>query len=248
MADIVLPATTFLEHDDFYKAGGHSYLQIAPKVIEPYAQARSNHEVICALAERLGADHAGFRMSAWELIDATLEASGLPDAETLKARRWHDCQPDFETSHFLNGFGTPDSRFRFAPDWGSIEVIGGGPSLSAEIMPKLPDHMAVIEESDEEHPIPLDHAAVARLSQFELYSDPHVGRTSRAADGFCSPCESRTARHCRRCDCDNRQPSRRGIATRPLVRWNATGRVGGRRSLAQCDLRGRRGDQCVDRR
>ena len=155
MADIVLPATTFLEHDDFYKAGGHSYLQIAPKVIEPYAQARSNHEVICGLAERLGADHAGFRMSAWELIDATLEASGLPDAETLKARRWHDCQPDFETSHFLNGFGTPDGRFRFAPDWGSIEVVGGGPSLSAEIMPKLPDHMAVIEESDEEHPFRL---------------------------------------------------------------------------------------------
>ena len=155
MADIVLPATTFLEHDDFYKAGGHSYLQIAPKVIEPYAQARSNHEVICALAERLGADHAGFRMSAWELIDATLEASGLPDVETLKARRWHDCQPDFETSHFLNGFGTPDGRFRFAPDWGSIEVVGGGPSLSAEIMPKLPDHMAVIEESDEEHPFRL---------------------------------------------------------------------------------------------
>ena len=155
MADIVLPATTFLEHDDLYKAGGHSYLQIAPKVIEPFAQARSNHEVICAIAERLGADHPGFRMSAWDLIDATLKASGLPDAEALKAQRWHDCQPDFETSHFLNGFGTPDGRFHFAPDWGSIDVVGGGPSLSAEIMPKLPDHMAVIEESDAERPFRL---------------------------------------------------------------------------------------------
>ena len=187
-------------------------------------------------------------MSAWELIDATLEASGLPDAETLKARRWHDCQPDFETSHFLNGFGTPDGRFRFAPDWGSIEVVGGGPSLSAEIMPKLPDHMAVIEESDEEHPFRLITPPSRAFLNSSFTQTPTSVATSRAADGFCSPCESRTARHCRRCDCDNRQPSRRGIASRPLVRWNATGRVGGRRSLAQCDLRGRRGDQCVDRR
>ena len=29
MADIVLPATTFLEHDDFYTAGAHTYLQLA---------------------------------------------------------------------------------------------------------------------------------------------------------------------------------------------------------------------------
>ena len=29
MADIVLPATTFLEHDDFYTAGGHTYLQLS---------------------------------------------------------------------------------------------------------------------------------------------------------------------------------------------------------------------------
>ena len=31
MADIVLPATTFLEHDDIYTAGAHTFLQIAPR-------------------------------------------------------------------------------------------------------------------------------------------------------------------------------------------------------------------------
>ena len=61
LADIVLPATTFLEHDDMYRAGGHSFFQVTRKVIEPYAQARENHYVICELAKRLGAKHRGFR-------------------------------------------------------------------------------------------------------------------------------------------------------------------------------------------
>ena len=39
MADIVLPATTFLEHDDIYTAGGHTYLQMSRAVLPPYADA-----------------------------------------------------------------------------------------------------------------------------------------------------------------------------------------------------------------
>src|SRR5208282_3479774 len=49
-ADIVLPATMFLEHDDLYTGGGHQYLQFGPKAIEPPQGCRSNHEVIVALA------------------------------------------------------------------------------------------------------------------------------------------------------------------------------------------------------
>src|SRR5208283_525659 len=75
-ADIVLPATMFLEHDDIYTAGAHQFLQFAPKAIEPPQGCRSNHEVICALAHRLGAAHRGFEMSPCEIIDETLRASG----------------------------------------------------------------------------------------------------------------------------------------------------------------------------
>ena len=112
MADIVLPATTFLEHDDLYTAGGHTHLQLARQVIEPLGESRSNHQVICALAERLGAQHPGFELSAWELIDATLRQSGKPDAAALAGQHWLDCSLPFETAHFLNGFATPDG---FAP-------------------------------------------------------------------------------------------------------------------------------------
>jgi anaerobic selenocysteine-containing dehydrogenase len=145
MADIVLPATTFLEHDDIYTAGGHSFLQVARKAVEPYAEARPNHFVICALARRLGAEHPGFRMSEWELIDHMLAASGLPDAATIVAKGGHDMAPPFETAHFLDGFGHADRRFHFKADWAKI-----GPSYA--LLPALPDHVAVIEESDAEHP------------------------------------------------------------------------------------------------
>ncbi|MFP6745702.1 MAG: molybdopterin-dependent oxidoreductase, partial [Alphaproteobacteria bacterium] len=77
MADIVLPATTFLEHDDIYQASAHSEVQIGPQAIEPYAQSRSNHEVLCALAARLGAEHRGFTMTAWDIMDETLRATGM---------------------------------------------------------------------------------------------------------------------------------------------------------------------------
>src|SRR5262249_199649 len=64
-ADIVLPATMFLEHDDFYTASGHSYFQVTKKVIEAPGECRENHYVICELAKRLGAQHRGFDMTAW---------------------------------------------------------------------------------------------------------------------------------------------------------------------------------------
>ena len=145
MADVVLPATTFLEHDDIYVAGGHVYLQVARKVIEPYAESRSNHEVHCALAERLGAEHKGFSMSPLEIIDASLKASGLPDVESFRDPPWLDCIGSFEQQHFLEGFGHADGRFRFKPNWAEV-------GRDAASMPDKPDHAALIDASDEAHP------------------------------------------------------------------------------------------------
>lgn len=148
MADIVLPATTFLEHDDLYQAGGHTHLQVTKKVIEPLGEARSNHDVLCALARRLGAKHEGFEMTAWEMVDRTLRASGLPDAETAHRMGWIDLAPDFRMAHHLDGFGYEDKRFHFAPDWKRW-------GLDHARMPELPDHMATIDAADAEHPFRL---------------------------------------------------------------------------------------------
>ena len=148
MADIVLPATTFLEHDDIYPAGTHTYLQIGRAVLDPYAECRSNHDVICGLAERLGTRHPGFAMSAIELIDRTLQISGLPGRESFSEGGWLDCCPPFETSHFLDGFPHADGKFHFRADWRAI-----GPEHAQ--LPAYPDHVAIIDEGDAEQPFRL---------------------------------------------------------------------------------------------
>jgi anaerobic selenocysteine-containing dehydrogenase len=147
-SDIVLPATMFMEHDDVYQAGGHSHVQIGPKLIEPPGECRSNHEVMQGLASRLGAEHRGLSMTAMEIIDATLLASGYPDARTLLEQRWVDAMPPFQTAHFLDGFPTNDRRFHFAPDWRALGDVNA-------VMPKLPDQMDNIESVSPDAPFRL---------------------------------------------------------------------------------------------
>ena len=53
-ADVVLPATTFLEHYDIAKAYGPIALQLVRPVIEPRGEARSNAHVFSGIADRLG--------------------------------------------------------------------------------------------------------------------------------------------------------------------------------------------------
>jgi anaerobic selenocysteine-containing dehydrogenase len=170
MADIVLPATTFLEHDDVYQAGGSQYILLGPRIIEPYAGCRENHDVICELAKRLGAEHPGFGMTPWEIIDWTLKASGWPDAETLRRTKWHDCQPTFGHAHYLDGFRYPDGKFHFAPDWSRIGKNHSG-------LPRLPDHWAVIDQATEEHPFRLVTAPARNFLNTSFTETP--GSTSR---------------------------------------------------------------------
>ncbi len=154
-ADIVLPATMFLEHDDFYRGGGHQYVILGPKLIDPPGECRNNHEVHCALAQRLGAVHPGFGMTPRELIDWTLQKSGLGTVANLEAIRWIDCQPKFATAHNVNGFAWPDGKFRFKPDWRNVPFRSPYTSGPVDAMPSLPDHWAVIEEADDAHPFRL---------------------------------------------------------------------------------------------
>jgi len=145
MADIVLPATTFLEHDDVYTASGHTHLQLARKVVEPYAEARSNHYVICELAKRLGAHHPGFGMTEWQIIEATLASSNLPGVAAFDGGRWLDLALPFESAHFLDGFATPDKKFHFRPNWRALGRYGDN-------LPEFVDHVAVTDEATPDRP------------------------------------------------------------------------------------------------
>jgi anaerobic selenocysteine-containing dehydrogenase len=178
-ADIVLPATMFIEHDDFYTAGGSQYILLGPKLIEPPGECRNNHEVICALAKRLGANHPGFDMSPRQLIDASLRNSGWGTLAELESNRWIDCQPDFATAHYLNGFAYPDGKFRFKPDWPTVPFRRWHRTTITTPMPELPDHWEVIEEADTAHPFRL---ATSPARGF-LNSSFTETRTSLATEG-----------------------------------------------------------------
>jgi len=155
MADIVLPATMFMEHDDLYYGGGHQHISVGARMIDPPGECRSNHEVVQALAKRLGAEHPGFDMTARDLIDATLRASGHGDMDGLLDEVWRDLQPDFRTSHFLDGFAHADGKFHFKADWPNVPVPTNDRMGAWDRMPSLPDHWAVTEEADADHPFRL---------------------------------------------------------------------------------------------
>jgi anaerobic selenocysteine-containing dehydrogenase len=155
MADIVLPATQFMEHDDLYQGGGHQHIMWGGKLVEPPGECRSNHEVICALAQRLGAEHRGFTLTPREIVDWTLQETGRGTLDELVANDFIDVQPDFETAHYLNGFGWQGGKFRFKPDWTKVPNSNAGLVGPHETLPALPDHWGVIEQADDEHPFRL---------------------------------------------------------------------------------------------
>ena len=155
-ADIVLPATMFLEHDDIYQGGGHSHIMLGRKLVDAPGECRNNHEVICDLAQRVGAAHPGFGLSERELIDWTLANSKRPDLKQLDAENWIDVMPEFETAHYLKGFNFPDGKFRFRPKWGSLKLKPNVGSFGpVEQLPEFPDHCEVIEEATAEYPFRL---------------------------------------------------------------------------------------------
>jgi anaerobic selenocysteine-containing dehydrogenase len=180
LADIVLPATMFLEHDDVYQAGGQQHILLGPKLIAAPGECWSNHDVICALAKRVGATHPGFDMSPRALIDWTLEASGWGGIEGLEKNKWIDCQPDFKTAHYVEGFGYPDGKFRFRPDWGQVPAPRRADLGLDAGMPTLPDHWDVTENADTAHPFRLATSPARNYLNSSFNETP----SSRAKEGL----------------------------------------------------------------
>ena len=73
-ADIVLPATTFLEHKDFQGAYGHYFLQLSEQAIAPLGEARPNVWLFSQLGQRMGFSEPCFHDSVDELIEQALNA------------------------------------------------------------------------------------------------------------------------------------------------------------------------------
>ena len=147
-ADILLPATMFVEHDDMYYGLGHTHLTYGHKLVEPRGEARPNSYVVRELGRRLGASHPSFQMSDVELLDDGLRRAGMPPLSEMAKVGWIDRALPFERAHFLDGFPQADGKFHFKPDWKKV-----GPGYAR--MPAIADWSEDYERSDAEHPYKL---------------------------------------------------------------------------------------------
>jgi anaerobic selenocysteine-containing dehydrogenase len=117
-ADIVLPATTQLEHVDVHSSYGHLYVLANNPAIAPVGEAKPNTEVFRLLAERMGFEEPCFRESDEDIarhafVAAHPHAQGL-DWETLKQEGWQRLNVPAQFAPFAEGnFPTPSGKCEF---------------------------------------------------------------------------------------------------------------------------------------
>ncbi len=123
-ADFILPATTFLEHTDMYRAYGHYYLQLARPALAAPGEAKSNVEVFRLLAKRMGFTDSCFNDSEDQMLESLL-SSGSPFLEGITLERLErerfirlNLSPSGEPFlPFANGgFRTPSEKFEFGAE------------------------------------------------------------------------------------------------------------------------------------
>ena len=117
-ADIVLPATTQLEHYDVHKSYGHLYLLANSPAIAPLGEARPNSEVFRLLAARMGFTEACFRDSDEDICRQALESSNPrmagADWNALKQQGWKRLAVPARFAPFAEGnFPTPSGKCEF---------------------------------------------------------------------------------------------------------------------------------------
>ena len=116
-ADVVLPATTFLEHHELRRGYGAYVLQRSAPVIPPVGEARPNYVVFAELCARVGLAAAGDRNDPVAIADALLDATGRggelrQELAAGLARPTSGQQP----VQFVDVFPrTPDGRIQLVP-------------------------------------------------------------------------------------------------------------------------------------
>ncbi len=203
-ADIVLPATTFLETKDVQGAYGHYFAQISEPAIAPLGEARSNVQLFGELARRMGFAEPCFSDREDALIDQTLSArhpwfDGITRARLEVEKHIRLNLPQNERGETLpfstpEWFGTPSGRGELTPvpvftppeesRWG--KAAEGRPSL-LEMLPRKADQfMNTTFANLPQH----RQMAVRTAGVLEMHADDAAARGIGSGD----PVELRNAR------------------------------------------------------
>jgi anaerobic selenocysteine-containing dehydrogenase len=118
-ADVVLPATTQLEHLDAVFSWGHHYVTCNEPAIAPLGEAVPNTEAFRRLARAMGLDDPCFRESDEELLAGLFaDSPGGVTLADLRSRGWIKLDlGQAPAPHAEGGFGTADGKLAFRADW-----------------------------------------------------------------------------------------------------------------------------------
>ncbi|MDB6082540.1 MAG: anaerobic dehydrogenase, typically selenocysteine-containing oxidoreductase protein [Gammaproteobacteria bacterium] len=137
-ADIVLPATTQLEHVDVVKPYGHYYMVANNPAIEPLGESKPNTEIFRLLSSAMGFTEPCFRDSDEKIAQAAIARDW--DFQSVRELGWTRIGPSKDTPRFADGgFDTPSGKVEFR-------------SASAQRMglDALPDYIAPKEDTRSE--------------------------------------------------------------------------------------------------
>ena len=201
-ADIVLPATTYLETEDFYRAYGTYYMQFSPAAVPPQGEARSNMRLAQDLARRMGVEDAIFRMTPKEILPKFFEgakgAVAKIDPKRLLDHRAIKVAPEGEGQEFRTKSG-------------KLEIYSE--HLAAQGLPPMPIWEPDPQEEEDAARWPL------RLLTTPGYFQSH---TAFSTNAFLRRREGEP-----RCVLHPKEAERRGLADGSKVRvFNDRGEVG----------------------
>ena len=146
-ADIILPATSQLEHLDLHKAYGNYYVQLNTPAIAPLGESKANTEVFRLLAARMGFTEPCFSDTDDDLIEQALDSThpwmaGIT-RERLERERWvkltlpQDGPGGTFAPFATGGFATPSGRVEFYSE--RLRELGHDP---------LPTHVPLVESAE----------------------------------------------------------------------------------------------------
>jgi anaerobic selenocysteine-containing dehydrogenase len=133
-ADVVLPGTTQLEHNDLHNSYSHLYLNWNAPAVAPPGECLSHTEIFRRLASALGLTEPALFASDDELAEAGLStAHPAMDGVTLAALKkqgWVRMSWPTPALPFAEGFPTASGRFEFSSERGAADGAGRFPGYT----------------------------------------------------------------------------------------------------------------------
>lgn len=138
-ADLVLPATSSYETEDFYNSYWHNYVQIQKPVVEKYGESKSNVELFKLLAAGMGFGEQAFRDSEEDMIRQALDFSENPHLEGIT-------YDSLSRNQFVKAKMQPMFPGKLPTPSGKIELYSE--RMKQDGYEPLPTYTPIIKDSD----------------------------------------------------------------------------------------------------